>query len=142
MIVQSGDKVVNIFEKASRQALRFQTNKGEITVEQLWKLPLTGSADSFNLDDLAKLVHKEIKESQKFSFVSEKANPVDTDNELRLSILKHIIRVKKDWKNEKSEALRKQKLRKQLLDVLAEKEAESLQSLTPEQIKQKLDELG
>ena len=32
--------MINIFEQASRKALRFQTIKGELTVEQLWQLNL------------------------------------------------------------------------------------------------------
>ena len=31
---------MNLFEKATRKAFRFPTVKGEITVEQLWQLPL------------------------------------------------------------------------------------------------------
>ena len=31
---------MNLFEKATRKAFRFPTGKGELTIEQLWQLPL------------------------------------------------------------------------------------------------------
>jgi hypothetical protein len=43
----------NLFERATRLKLRFSTNKNEITVEDLWELPLQ-SKTGFDLDNVAK----------------------------------------------------------------------------------------
>ena len=44
---------MNIFEYAARSKIRFQSTKGELTVEQLWDVPLR-SRDDFNLNAVAK----------------------------------------------------------------------------------------
>ena len=43
----------NIFELATRKALRFGTERGPVTVEQLWQMPLQ-SKNLFDLDNVAK----------------------------------------------------------------------------------------
>ena len=49
---------VNIFEQASRNKLRFDTNiKGVISTEDLWDLPLTSDTGRVNLDDIAKALY-------------------------------------------------------------------------------------
>jgi hypothetical protein len=37
---------LNMFEQASRLKLRFETIRGEFTVEQLWSLPLSSQSES------------------------------------------------------------------------------------------------
>jgi hypothetical protein len=57
---------MDIFEKASREKLRFSTSQGQFSVEDLWNLPLTSpSGRSVNLYDIANGLNKELKESQK-----------------------------------------------------------------------------
>jgi len=125
----------NIFERASRKTLRFSSPKGYLATDDLWQLPLVSrSSTQVNLDDLAKAVSKELKEAEEESFVQESPNRKDSDNRLRLDILKHIIAYKLILA-EKAEN-RAEKLAKaaRLKEVLAKKQDESLSDLTEEEI--------
>ena len=82
----------NLFEKASRQKLRFASQRGDLTVEQLWDLPLT-SANAASLDSIAVGLDTELRNTAPRSFV----NSASTGNallELKLDIVKHIIEVR------------------------------------------------
>ncbi len=130
----------SIFEKASKQKLRFETSKGFISTEQLWDLPLQSNTGKVKLDELAKEVSTKLKESEVESFVT-KGKASNTDDKLRLDILKHVIDVRvaelEALSNQRANAERK----RLLLDVLAEKRAANLASLTEEQIQAELDSL-
>lgn len=75
------------FEKATRAKLRFSTNKGQLSVEDLWELSLT------SLDNIARAVNRELKSESEESFITNKT-ATNTVLELKLDILKHIIGVK------------------------------------------------
>ena len=51
-----------MFEKASRAKIRFETSKGSLTVEDLWDLPLTSNTGKADLDDIARGLHSQLKE--------------------------------------------------------------------------------
>jgi hypothetical protein len=51
---------MNIFEQATRRAIRFESAKGDLSVEQLWDLPLQ-SRNQFDLDTVAKTVNRQLK---------------------------------------------------------------------------------
>jgi hypothetical protein len=83
---------ISIFEQASRLQLRFVTSKGHVSTEELWDLNLQ------SLDTIAKAVNRELKSSQEESFIGTPttANKATKQQELRLSILKHVIAVKQE----------------------------------------------
>ena len=80
-----------MFEKAARLKLRFDTPRGNLTVEDLWDIPLTGQ--QISLDNVAKAVNKGLKASEEESFVA-KPSSKDRVLSLKLDILKHVIRVR------------------------------------------------
>lgn len=130
----------SIFETASKQKLRFETSKGFISTEQLWDLPLQSNTGKVNLDDLAKEVSAKLNESEVESFVT-KGKASNTDDKLRLDILKHVIDVRVTEKEALSNQRANAERKRLLLDVLAEKRAANLASLTEEQIQAELDSL-
>lgn len=83
----------DIFEKASRQALRFASTVGELTTEQLWHLPLT-SKNKACLDGIARNIYSELKGLEEVSFVESKPDPRKSTLSLQLDIVKHIIAVR------------------------------------------------
>jgi hypothetical protein len=132
---------MNIFEQATRKALRFATTKGEITTEQLWDLPLQ-SRSGFDLDAVAKTVSRELKSMAEESFVTTSENPASALLELKLEVLKHIIAVKlEEAEAARSRAARAEEKQK-LLKVLGDKQDEALKALTPEEIAERLKALG
>lgn len=127
----------NIFEQASQQKLRFDTNKGQLSADDLWNLPLQSTTGKINLDDIARSISAKIKDSVVESFVS-KATDANKSERLRLDIVKRVIEVKLEKaekiKNQKAAAEHKQRL----LDALSTKKAESLNNMSEDELKAEL----
>lgn len=128
---------MNLFEIATRKKLRFPSLKGELTVEQLWDLPLS-SRVGLDLDNIAKAVNKDLKAEEEDSFVKTSTNPQRGDLQLKLDILKHIIAVKQE---DAERATRRQvnaQERQKLQELLARKNDQELEGLSKEEIEKKL----
>lgn len=125
---------MNIFEAASKRKLRFQMAKGPISVEELWDLSLT------SLDNLAKTVNRSIKDSQEESFLTPKSQG-DSEQELRLEILKHIIQSKQAAAE--ASRLRTEKMARleTLKGVLASKQMDALAQKSLEDLQKEVAEL-
>lgn len=132
---------MNIFEQATRQALRYPSNRGDLSTEQLWDLSLT-KRDGFDLDTIAKTVNAQLKTLSEESFVVKSANPAKDSLELKLEILKHIIAVKLKEAEDRRNAAERATERQKLLDILAEKQDGALKELSVEEIQKRLAELS
>ena len=120
------------FEKASRLKLRFNTNKGDITVEDLWDLKLE-SRNGFDLETVAQSLNRAVKESGEESFVKRR-NAKNAVLELKFEIVKYIIKVKMD-EAEVAEAKVENKAKKELiLGIIANKQNEELQGKSVEEL--------
>lgn len=130
-----------MFQQAARLKLRFITPVGNLTVEDLWDLPLTTTkANKASLDDVARSLHLQLQSNADISFVN--TNP-KTDQTIQLSfdIVKHIIDVL--LAENAAEAMKKaNKDRKQhLLGILAQKENESLSQLSLDELRAAINAL-
>lgn len=127
---------MSIFEQASRQKLRFDTSRGQLSAEDLWDLPLSATNGRPSLDSVAVGLHRALQDTG-LSFV----NPEEKDQttQLKLEIAKHIIAVRKAEaaaaREEGAKAARKQKL----LEVLARKQDAALEALSEDEIKKLID---
>ena len=126
--------VENIFEYASRNKVRFPF-KGMISVEDLWDLSLT------NLDSIYKTLNKQVKQSEEESLLSTKAN-VDTELEVQIAIVKHIVSVKLAEKEAAEKASVKKAQKQKIMSIIATKQDEALQNSSIDDLKKMLDELG
>ncbi len=81
----------NLYERASREKFRFPSPKGELTVEQLWELPLQSKTGAASLDGVAQAVNKELGAVTENSFVSTTTNPAKPVLEAKLELVKHVI---------------------------------------------------
>lgn len=126
---------MDIFEKASKLKLRFASSKGQISTEDLWDLSLT------NLDSLAKTVNKSLKEEAEESFIGERKSSSTTLQELRLDILKHVISVKLEEKENARIRAEKNAKIAQLKELLNSKKNEELASKSSDEIEKMLSEL-
>lgn len=131
---------MNLFEIATRKAYRFASLKGELTVEQLWQLPLT-SRGPVDLDVLAKGINKELKDTEEESFVTTNSNPHRGELQVKLDILKHIIAVKQEEAVAATKRLVNAQERQKLQELLAKKNDQALEGLSAEEIQAKLDAL-
>lgn len=123
----------NIFEFAARNKLRFPY-KGLITVEDLFDLSLT------NLDSIYKTLNKQVKQSEEESLLSTKAS-VDTELEVQIAIVKHIVSVKLAEKEAAEKASVKKAQKQKIMSIIATKENEALQNSSIDDLKKMLDEL-
>lgn len=123
---------MNIFEQASRAKLRFDTQVGMLTTEDLWSLPLT-SKTKVNLDDIAIGLSAQLKATSE-SFVS--ASKTDEVLSLKLEIVKHIIGVRVAENNDRLEAEKRRQQREQIQSLIARKESESLESLSLDELRE------
>lgn len=113
-----------LFEQASKMKLRIETDRGNISVEDLWDLPLIANT-GLNLDDIAKDLNRDLKESAEESFVVKK-NKVNDVLELKLSIVKRIIEVKLADVEKKKNAAEIKAKKEMILEIIGDKEIDAL----------------
>jgi hypothetical protein len=123
----------NNFEKASRTKLRFNTDVGNIMVEDLWDLHLE------SLDNLAMGLNRIVKESAEESFISEsKVNPVV---QLQFDIVKSVIKTKLADKEKAEKSLMKSALKQKILEAMSRKKDEALEGKSLEELQSDLEKL-
>lgn len=127
---------MSIFEKASRLKIRFETSKGDLSVEDLWDLPLNHSKAP-NLDDIAIDLYSKLKAVDVPSFVTKAPKSEDIEEmQLRFDLVKHIISVRQQdmllAENAKKNADKKQ----QILALIQKKENENLENLSKEELEE------
>lgn len=128
-----------MFEQASKMKLRFVTNRGSVTTEDLWDLPLTNSG-GFSLDCVAKALNKAVNESEEESFVVKKST-ANVLVKLKFDIVKHVIKVKLDEITVNKKAAETKAKKERILSILADKEDDALKNESPEELKKILDSL-
>ena len=131
---------MDIFEYASRNKLRFASSRGELTVEQLWDVPLR-SRDDFNLDNIARGTSRGLKAATEESFVETTKNPAHDRLDTTLEVVKHVIAVKLAEEQEATQRQENRTEREKLLKILAEKQDGKLSELSEREIKKRIEAL-
>lgn len=122
---------INMFEKAARIKLRFATEVGKISVEELWDLPLT-SAKGVSLDSIAIALNSALNTTQK-SFVKKQSDR-NALIELSFDIVKYIIDVRSAEAEEKANKIKREQERDRLDDLIKRKQDQQLESLPLEDL--------
>jgi len=130
---------INIFEQAARKRLRFNTPKGNLSTEDLWDMPLSGS-NGFNLDQMAINLHNKVKDAAQVSFVDQQA-AVDPTEELRFEIVKYVIKVKLVKRDEAVKARDLAEKKQKILALMAKKKDEALEDFSLEELEEMLAKL-
>jgi hypothetical protein len=126
------------FENATRAGLRFETPQGALSVEDLWHLPLTSRTGRANLDDIARGLHKQLKDTdENVSFV-DNTKKTDTKAQLAFEIVKHIITVRLSERDEAAQAAERAERKQVLLGLLADKSNEELKGLSADELRAKI----
>ena len=131
--------MADIFEKATKLRLRFMTEKGVLSTEDLWSLPLT-SKNGLSLNGIAVAVNKSLKASTEESFVEEKPSE-DPILRLKLEIIKRIIEVKKEEAASAATARERAERKQNLLKLIREKEEGAMSEKSLEELKAELEKL-
>lgn len=116
------------FKLASQQKLRFQTKKGLLSTEQLWDLSID------DLDELAVSLENEFKQTGKKSFVS-KTSAKDKTAKLRFDVALEVLNSKMDEIQSATEAQEIKAHNEKIIQLIAEKQDQSLKGKTIAQLK-------
>lgn len=122
------------FQKATKLKIRFNTTKGLLSVEELWDLSLQ------SLDNIAKAVNKDLKADSEDSFISTKT-AVNTTLQLKLDILKEIIKVKLEEKEKSRVRIERAGQLETIKNLVATKKIEELGSKSLEDLNKMILEL-
>ena len=125
------------FEQASRMKLRFNTDRGAITTEDLWDLPLE---ENGILDELARDLTRQMKDAEVGSFVVKKSS-TSALLELQLDIVKHVITNKLAEVERKEQELVRKAKKQKILGIMARKEDAELEDLSKEELEKLLEGL-
>jgi len=130
---------MEIFKKASKKKLRFNTNRGVLSVEQLWDLPK---------DEIRQLVIKsreavkkssgEVNDSE-LSFLDAPVKAKATDDELRFEILKDIYITKKSAEEKAQKKAEARANNKKILELIARKQDEALEKKSIKDLEKMLE---
>lgn len=127
-----------LYKMAARKKLRFQTNRGELTVEQLFDLPLKSSS-GFDLDTVARGINSELKSLGEESFVEDASvDPARVMLGAALEIVKDVIKTKQEENAAHLNKAKRAAERRKILDIIAAKKDEQLSTASLEELEQKL----
>jgi len=139
---------MEMFEKAVRLKLRFDTPLGSLPVEDVWDLPLLPGRGKNGgrkggkacLDDLAKVLHKELQSDDSESFVLKRKRTND-ELQLRFDIVKHVIDVRLEEKERAENVAKAKEKKQQILAIISDKETEDLKGKSLEDLRALCDTL-
>lgn len=129
---------MDIFEKSIRNGLRWYTTKGNVSIEDVYQLPLKTTNGSTSLDDLAKSLYREIVANGEASFVDDAVGG-NTLLELKLDVVKHIIAVKKAENAIAVNAVDIKKQREKIMAAMARNDQTSMDEMSNIDLQKMLD---
>lgn len=118
-----------MFDKATRLKLRFESNKGLLSVEQVWDLSLTA------LNEMAKGLSRQVKaaETDEEDFIGTKS-AVDSELQLRFDVVKHIIGVKLKERDDSKDAAERKANNQVILELIQRKKQQELEGKSVEEL--------
>ena len=123
-----------MFEKIKKNKVRFNSTRGQLSIEDVWDLPLTNGV--VNLDDMAKALSKELQESQESFVVKPKKK--ENISKLKFDAVRHIISIKLDEIEKRKQEVENKAKYAQIVDVLAEKDVEKLKGKSRKELEKEL----
>lgn len=123
-----------MYKKAARMKLRVSTNRGNLSVEQLYDL----SKEEIGELAIAYRPKKPI-DDEELSFLKQEASAEETPEQLTFRILKDIYLTKKDEEDKAHRRAEVRQRNRKLLEVIARKQDEALESKSIEELKAMLE---
>lgn len=128
----------NIYKEALLNRVRFSTNVGLLTLEEVMDLPLTSKC-GLSVDSLAvDLVNKLKNENKEIvSLVNEDKEDIERYvDELKLEVLKDIIEYKKVLIEEKRKVQAENSEKRRIMEALARKKEDKYNDMTIEELEE------
>lgn len=130
-----------MFERAARMKLRFASPQGNLTVEELWDMPLTSNrTNQANLNGIAKQVSRELKSEVEEDFVNPRSG-ADEVLQLKLDIVKHVIQVRQAENESVRAAAERRDKKAKLLELISRKQDQQLEGKPLEELQAMVAEL-
>lgn len=130
----------NLFEIAARRKYRFPSTRGELTIEQLFDLPLT-SRGGFDLDTVARAVNSDLKALGEESFVQPASNVGRLELSRKLDLVKAVIEHKQAVAAAAEQRQAKADKRRRILEALDNRENADLQAKSRDELLKELEAL-
>lgn len=124
----------NIFEMATRNKYRFPY-KGMISVEDLWDL------NQAQLDSIYKALNKEVKANQEDSLMFYQTQ-TDLDLQAKIEIVRHIYTTKEQDAARRTAAAENAEKKRRILEILEQKQEDSLKNKSEDELLKMLNEIG
>jgi len=124
-----------MFEKASKLKLRFTSDRGLLTTEDLWDMNLS------QLNIIAKGLNKEIAKASEEDFLEEESKE-DIKLKLMFDVVLYVLHVKKDEAKARKDLMEKKVKRDKILEILAKKQDANLENMSEDDLLKQLDDLS
>jgi hypothetical protein len=132
-------EINTLFLNATRDKFRFASPAGQVSVEDLWDLPLSGKGA--NLDDIAKSLYKQLKEADgEVSFVKPAVKST-AEIQAKFDIVKHVIDVKVAERDARAAAEERAATRRRIQELIAQKQDQDLAGKSIEELTTLLNSL-
>lgn len=121
---------MEMYKQASKLGLRFNTEKGIFSVEQIWSLNMA------QLSNLIKSIKKILKgndNDDELSFLIE-AKAIDFENQLRFDIVKDIYLTKKSENEAAKAKLERKAFEQKIMGLIQEKKEGALKEKSIEEL--------
>lgn len=122
----------NLFELATRRKFRFETTRGNLTIEELWDLSIE------SLDRIAVALHKKVNSEETVSFVNT-SKKVNTGDELKLEIVLHVINVRVTEATESRDRQLKAERARTIRDELERRKEDAIKTKSDEELAKELE---
>lgn len=122
------------FETATRRKLRFQTTKGNLSIEDLWDVPLTV------LDEAYKGLSRQIREAEDDSLLTKRDSGVE-EASLKRDLVKHVVQVRQAEAEAKTARAARRQQAARVRELIAQKQDEALAGKSTDELNTLLAEL-
>jgi len=124
-----------MFAKATRLKLRFASDRGLLSVEDLWDLSLE------SLNTLAKGLKTALKAVDEEDFLAEKTT-ADEELQLKFDIVLNVLTTKKNERAEREQEAERKMKRQRIMGLIAEKQDSQLREKSIEELTAELEALS
>lgn len=123
----------DLFEKASRAKLRYDTTRGQLAVDDLWDLPLAA------LNRVAVALHDQLK-NESVSYLDDAPKANET-LQLKFDVAKYVIDVRKTEIKERLDAQTKTETKQKIMGIIARRKDAALEEKPIEELESLLQSL-